>query len=61
VSGSGSAAGPATEKCVELLADRREAARRARNWTEADRIRAEIDGMGYLIEDTPRGPRILKK
>ncbi|MCX7804003.1 MAG: cysteine--tRNA ligase [Planctomycetota bacterium] len=45
---------------VKELADRREEARRSRNWKEADALRAEIAKLGYRVEDTPSGPRISR-
>ncbi len=42
-----------------LMADR-EAARIARNWLEADRLREAINLRGYSVEDTPQGPKITK-
>ncbi len=39
----------------------REDARKAKNWTEADKQRDLITSSGYLIEDTPTGPRLKKK
>ncbi len=44
---------------VELSA-RREKARTAGDFAEADRIRAEAARQGYQIEDTPLGPRFKK-
>ena len=38
----------------ELIADRN-AARKSKNWAEADRCRDELTGMGVLIEDTANG------
>jgi len=35
----------------------REEARRARDWSRADGLRARLADMGYLVEDTPAGPR----
>jgi cysteinyl-tRNA synthetase len=41
------------------LLDAREAARRARDWPAADRIRDGLGDAGRRIEDTPSGPRIV--
>lgn len=43
----------------ELL-EEREKARKEKNWEKADKIREEIKNKGYIIEDTPQGPRIKK-
>lgn len=40
---------------VEALIAERQAARKAKNYAEADRIRDEIKEMGYVLEDTPQG------
>jgi cysteinyl-tRNA synthetase len=42
---------------VEERLQARQAARAARDFAEADRIRDEIAGRGVVVEDTPRGPR----
>lgn len=55
-----------TEEQVEIPAEleealeRRQAARAQKNWAEADRQRDFITERGYLIEDTPHGPRLKK-
>jgi cysteinyl-tRNA synthetase len=36
---------------VQELVDRRLAARKARNWAEADRIRDELSAMGISLKD----------
>jgi cysteinyl-tRNA synthetase len=47
---------PGLEEISSLLA-KREAARAAKDWAEADRVRQELADIGVEIEDTPRGPR----
>jgi len=46
---------------VTRLAEAREAARGRKDWKEADRLRADISMHGYVVEDTPQGPRLLPK
>lgn len=46
---------------VTGLSKEREAARERKDWKEADRLRAEISAHGYVVEDTPQGPRLLPK
>jgi cysteinyl-tRNA synthetase len=40
---------------IEELIEKRERARRAKQWQEADRIRAELQEKGITLEDTPGG------
>jgi cysteinyl-tRNA synthetase len=42
---------------IDARVAEREAARRNRDFAEADRIRDELAGEGIVIEDTPAGPR----
>ncbi|MDO1559602.1 cysteine--tRNA ligase [Brevundimonas sp. 2R-24] len=40
---------------VEALLEQRTAARAAKDWPEADRIRAELDALGVVVMDGPQG------
>ncbi len=41
--------------------DKREQARKEKNWALSDQMRNEIHTAGYVIEDTPQGARLKKK
>lgn len=43
------------------LAEKREEARKKKDFDLADKLRNEISGKGYIVEDTPEGPRVKKK
>ena len=45
---------------VEALIAARQAARKSKNWAEADRIRDKIKEMGIILEDTPQGVKWKK-
>jgi len=51
------APGPPAE--AEALASRRTAARAARDWAEADRLRDELRSMGWEVRDGPQGPELV--
>jgi len=42
---------------VQQLVDARQAAKKARDFAEADRLRNQLLELGIVIEDTPQGPR----
>ena len=46
----------------ELLAllDERQAARQAKEFKKSDAIRDELKAKGWIIEDTPKGPRLKR-
>jgi cysteinyl-tRNA synthetase len=46
---------------IERLIEARRAARRARNFAEADRIRTELDARGIVLEDTGTATRWKRK
>lgn len=45
---------------AQKLAKQRETARTEKNWSESDRLRVEIEKLGFTIEDTPDGQKIKK-
>ena len=46
--------GPPKEE-IQALVDRRTAARKAKDWAEADRLRAVLSDMGIVVMDGPDG------
>jgi len=46
---------------IKELANKRELARKNRDFTTADKIRQQIISLGWVIEDTPFGTKIRKK
>ncbi len=45
---------------VVALADQRAAARRAKDWAEADRLRGELHERGWEVRDGPQGPELVR-
>ncbi len=39
----------------------RQQARQSKNWPEADRVRNELAAIGWVIQDTPQGPKLKRK
>jgi cysteinyl-tRNA synthetase len=52
--------GKALEEEAEALIAARQAARKEKNWAEADRIRDKIKELGIILEDTPQGVKWKK-
>jgi cysteinyl-tRNA synthetase len=52
-------AGPPPE--IERLVAERTEARRRRDWTRSDELREAIHRLGWLVEDTPAGPRLTRR
>ncbi|MFA5571897.1 MAG: cysteine--tRNA ligase [Crenarchaeota archaeon] len=46
---------------VDALVQKREEARRAKNWKEADTIRTQLKAIGIILEDTTQGVRWHKE
>lgn len=51
----------ALPKEIDLLVQKREGARKTKNWKEADSIRAQLKTMGIVLEDTAQGVRWHKE
>ncbi len=54
-------AGADEASSVEVALQAREAARAAKDWDRADAVRDGLAAAGYIIEDTPQGPRWSRK
>jgi cysteinyl-tRNA synthetase len=50
---------PAIPEAVLRLVEERTAAKAERNFTKADELRDRIAELGYKVEDTPEGPKVL--
>jgi len=46
---------------IQRLVEEREKLRKEEKWQEADKVRKEIEKSGFIIEDTPEGPKVKKK
>ena len=45
---------------VMALAEERAQARKNKDWAKADELRAKITELGYAVEDTQSGPKLIK-
>ena len=45
---------------IKALVQARADAKKAKDFAEADRIRSQVLEMGYVIEDTPKGPKVKR-
>ncbi len=48
-------------RSIQKMAGKREVFRRHQQFTHADRLRKEMERLGYRVDDTPLGPLLLKK
>jgi cysteinyl-tRNA synthetase len=46
---------------IAALVAARQDARKSRDFRKADEIRVHLDAMGFVVEDTPEGPRVRRK
>ena len=46
---------------VDVLLAARSAARAEKDWARADAVRDGLSGLGFVIEDTPQGARVIFK
>ncbi len=49
-----------TPENVRELVEARQAAKKEKRFADSDRIRGEVLALGYVIEDTPTGPKVRK-
>ncbi len=52
---------PEIPEQVQKLLEQRELSRVNKQFAQSDALRKEIEGLGYVIEDTPAGPLVLPK
>jgi cysteinyl-tRNA synthetase len=45
---------------VQELLDARQKARDAKKWELSDRLRDQIQALGYVVQDTPQGIKVIK-
>ncbi len=46
---------------VQALVSARDEARKNKQWAESDRLRAELVGLGWAVEDSPKGTKVKKQ
>jgi cyanophycinase-like exopeptidase len=46
---------------VQILVERRQEARAAKDWAGADNLRLQIAELGWEVQDTPDGPKLILK
>ena len=46
---------------VQVLAEQRQKARAEKNWAESDHLRDEIAALGWIVQDTPEGAKLVKE
>ena len=46
---------------LSALLVQRQAARAEKNWSASDALRVQIDALGWMVKDTPEGPKLTRK
>ena len=46
---------------IQDLVDQRRQARQSKDWAASDRLRDKIQALGYMVQDTPEGMKVIKK
>jgi cysteinyl-tRNA synthetase len=46
---------------IQDLVNQRHTARKTKDWAASDRLRDEIQALGYNVHDTPQGMKVIKK
>ncbi len=54
-------AGDEIDEAAASMVRERDEARTARDWPRADGLRAELEGAGWLVEDSAEGTRIRRR
>ena len=49
------------DKQIQELINKREEARKNKDWAQSDALRDELKQMGVTVEDTPQGTRWLRE
>ncbi len=52
---------PALDPEIADLVNQRQQARKEKNWKLADELRDKLGSMGYQLEDTPQGVKVVRK
>jgi cysteinyl-tRNA synthetase len=60
VLGVGAKAAAEIPAAIAALAEARAAAKKAKDFKHADAVRDELKAKGWVIEDTPKGPRLKR-
>jgi len=60
VFGLGSAATDEVPAEVLVLVEERQAARKAKDFKRSDVVRDQLKALGWVVEDTPKGPRVKR-